>query len=85
MGWGRAMVSFVRGRMMSRAVMRGFVPAVMLTVAATWVVAHMAAIALVMTGAAVLLRMARVVSMVAGRVMRAVAMARMMRRTFVMT
>lgn len=62
---GRAMVSFVRGRMMSRAVMRGFMPAVMLTVAATWLVAHMATIALVMTGAAVLLCVARVVSMVA--------------------
>lgn len=50
---------------MSRAVMRGFMTAVMLTIAATWVVAHMATIALVMTGAAVLLCVARVVYIVA--------------------
>ena len=63
---GGAMVSFVRGRMMSRAVMRGFVPAVMLTVAATRRIAHMAAVALVMTTAAVILCVAWVVSIVAG-------------------
>ena len=51
---------------MSRAVMRGFEPAVMLTVAATRRIAHMAAIALVMTTAAVILCVARMVSIVAG-------------------